>query len=195
MRMPWTLLVVLSWTGALPSVAYEIPEEGLISHWKLEKDGTDSWGPNHCQPKGDLTFEAGVDGFALRLDQNVTEFYQLYPPHTLNFTGASTATYLAWVQTIADCGPNQGRFFEQISSPCSDVLLDLHYNHARFLYEVGECDYDQPHGGPHQLNDGQWHLVVGVMNGTQALVYADGALMRGLHRFAPILLRWCDPGG
>ncbi|HTV41750.1 MAG TPA: DUF2341 domain-containing protein [Candidatus Sulfotelmatobacter sp.] len=103
-------------------------------------------------------------------------------PSALNPTGATPLTVVSWFQGAP--ADNPGRFQEIVGHSDSSYRLSLGQNTP-----VGELHFN-PGPGPElqagsaaqvitngfAVNDGNWHMVAGVTDGTNEFLYIDGSL-------------------
>jgi len=105
-------------------------------------------------------------------------------PAALNPTGASPLTVISWFQTGPADAP--GRFQEILGHSDSSYRLSLGQQNGGgdFHFNPGPGPELQFTSGSDvatngfAFNDGQWHMIAGVSDGTNEYLYLDGALAK-----------------
>jgi hypothetical protein len=113
----------------------------------------------------DSTNSAGFDG---------SSGYVAVPVNNLNLTGA--ITLIQWIQTPV--GGDSG-FRTTLGHSDSSYRLDLADGQPHF------ADSGPDIVSSLVINDGQWHQLVGVFDGTNQFLYVDGALAAGPYPSTP----------
>lgn len=170
----WMIYCVAALSGSGHVMACILPEDGLVSHWRFKKDGTDSWGTRPGVKIGTPDFEAGVDELTMRIDREENEGYTVVSRQTLDFTDAHETSYLGGRRTIL--GPKVVDLFITSSRPVVRSQWAFRETTGSFSTKLIGANGIKP-GSTHQLNDGHWHRGMGGGNGTVARLYAAGALM------------------
>ncbi|HLH56083.1 MAG TPA: DUF2341 domain-containing protein [Verrucomicrobiae bacterium] len=99
-------------------------------------------------------------------------------PSELNPTGASPLTLVSWVRGSPADSP--GRFQEIVGHGDSSYRLALGQNGADVHFNPGPgpelqfTNLQQMIAGGFTVNDGKWHMVAGVSDGTTETLYIDG---------------------
>jgi TolA-binding protein len=154
---------------------------GLLAHYQFEGDAVDTSG---LQPSADGTlfgnpnFEAGVFGLAIGLDGD-GDYVDCGNGSFFNITDRLTVT--AWIkvnefdkkyQTIISKGDNSWRLARVGDS--NNVEFACNGTAATRWTGVGEIPWAV--SGTASVNDGKWHHIAGVFDGTQLYLYIDGVL-------------------
>ncbi len=164
-------------TFAPEASAYTIPLDGLVSRWQAEGNAFDSHGPNDGTLVDGATFAVGMIGQAFSFNGVGARVLVPSDP-TLDFTGLWEGSFLAWVKTTREYDPgNSGKVIEQLGGICSTIDLGVARKTAVIAVEPTDCDPISAQGW-HDVNDGKWHLIAGVLTGTSLQSYTDGALQR-----------------
>ncbi|MBN2133714.1 MAG: PASTA domain-containing protein [Sedimentisphaerales bacterium] len=147
----------------------DLGPEGLLAHWKLDGDATDSAGANHGIVHGNPVWTTGkVDG-ALRLD-GVGDYVDCVNKAALSLTDQMTVA--AWVN-IAAVHPDWKSI---IAKGDSAWRLSTLPGQRKFHFGVGgPPDYPDV-DGVREVSLGQWHHVVGTYDGSTIRLYVDGVL-------------------
>ena len=160
------------------------PDEGkanrLVAWWKFDNDANDSAGTNHGSTHGDPTYVVGKFGRAINLDGD--DYVDFGNPDSLNF-GTGDWTVSAWIKTTQSGGaddPNRGTIFANGADEVGGIRIALILNDARLDMMTLTTDDDISNKvqatGTTQVNDGNWHHIVGMRNGSRLLLYIDGVL-------------------
>jgi hypothetical protein len=157
-------------------VASAVSSAGLVARYEFEGDVNDSNGSNHGTVIGVPTYPAGVSGQAIRLDgllDYVTIPGSNTPGGAFDFNEAITVA--AWIKvaafdtdfaTIISKGDDSWRLSrnvdnDQMEFACTGVTSSSVYGHI---------------AGSTSVDDGQWHHVAGVYDGSGLYLYIDGFL-------------------
>lgn len=146
-----------------------------LSSWTFNTNANDSVGTNN----GILQNGASIDnvdyatgGGSLNVD-GVNDYVDVGSPPEFNF-GSGDFTYMAWIKTSVVGGGNriiaQDRNLNQQRS-----LVYLAGNVASFRCRDSSGNMLNADGIT-PLNDGQWHHLAGVRNGSTGYIYVDGEL-------------------
>ncbi|MHC4175071.1 MAG: LamG-like jellyroll fold domain-containing protein, partial [Planctomycetota bacterium] len=148
---------------------------GLAGHYKLDQDATDSSGNNnHGALGGDPQWVAGKIGSALDFDGD--DYVDLGNPSQLDF-GTGSWSVSAWMKMPASTdnsnifskgGDNSGgiRYMLNVSETDDHkacLTLDDNVTKVQSTSSV-------------TVDDGQWHHIVGLRDGSSLRLYVDGAL-------------------
>ncbi len=169
------LLLAMGFTFSESTSQCVTPPSGLVSWWPGEGNANDIIASNHGTLQNGVSFAPGKVGNAFSFD-GVDDGISILKSSDLNL-GAGDFTITAWVKFTADF-PGSG-----------DVEIFLNYagiNYYSLMIEadgeraaVGFRDGNSNHirlVGTTSLNDGQWHFLTGLRNGTTGLIYVDGIL-------------------
>ena len=154
---------------------------GLVAHYDFEGDAVDISGfqpPADGTIVGNPTFESGVFGQAINLDGN-GDYVNCGNESYFDITERITVT--AWIkvnefdkkyQTIIAKGDNSWRLARVGDS--NNVEFACNGTAATRWTGVGEIPWAVL--GTTSVNDGKWHHIAGVFDGTQLYLYIDGVL-------------------
>jgi len=181
--------VPLKTEGQVDSQAGQASEEirqdrkRLVASWKLDNDANDSAGVNHGSIHGDPAFVAGKLGQAISLDGD--DHVDCGNASELNF-GTSDWTLSAWINTTQtgtnedDEQMNRGTIFANGGDEVGGIRIALILNDARLDMMTLTTDDNISNKvqttGTTQVNDGNWHHIVGMRHGSRLLLYIDGVL-------------------
>lgn len=154
----------------------------LVAWWKFENDANDSAGANHGTVHGNPVYVDGKVGRAISFDGN--DYVDCGKPDSLNF-GAGDWTISVWIKTTqAGTEPaNRGTIFANGGDEAGGIRYALAVNEEYLGTLVLTTDndiYKVQAFGKTAVNDGNWHLVLGMRNADQLRVYVDGALDGGV---------------
>ncbi|MEW8660421.1 MAG: FG-GAP-like repeat-containing protein, partial [Candidatus Thiodiazotropha endolucinida] len=149
---------------------------GLLGHWTLDSDATDSSGSSH---DGTLTNGASIDNPGssnpigdgnLNLD-GFNDFVQLNT-HVSSFSGLSEGTIAAWINT-SDTGLQAIFSISDNADFDSSVVLGM--DNGRIFFDVGNNGfYSLSVETNAAYADGTWHHVAVTVDGSGNSVYIDG---------------------
>ena len=154
---------------------------GLVAHYEFEGDAVDTSG---FQPAadglivGNPTYGPGVFGWAVGLDSD-GDYVDCGNGSYFDITEQITVT--AWIkvnefdkkfQTIISKGDNSWRLARVSDS--NNVEFACNGTAATKWTGVGEIPWAV--SGRRNVNDGKWHHIGGVFDGTRLYLYIDGAL-------------------
>jgi tetratricopeptide (TPR) repeat protein len=154
----------------------------LIALWDFDYGGAhDSCGESHGQLNGYLDWVTGHRGKGLALSLEGSGFVSVDNESTFDIAGEIAVA--AWIkvhtfdrqwQAIVTKGDSAWRLAREsdentLSFHCTGVTSNNNGRHSNFGVE-----------GNMNVNDGQWHHVVGVYDGSKIYLYVDGALDRSL---------------
>jgi hypothetical protein len=142
----------------------EPSQAGLIGHWKFDGDARDYSGlGNHGTIGGNPTFVAGKVGTnALNLDGS--DYVAI--DGVVNDITSTNITLSVWVKTTQS---SEGNVFAANDSTSGYALLFGVQGGNPYRWDGGDAQY------PPVVNDGQWHLLTYVRNGSTGYIYVDGA--------------------
>jgi len=146
---------------------------GLVGHYKLDQDATDSSGNNnHGTLGGDPQWTAGKIGGALAFDGD--DYVDLGNPSQLDF-GTASWSVSAWVKMpattdnrniFAKGGDNTGgiRYMLNVSETDDHKACLTLDDNATKVQSTSSATVD----------DDQWHHIVGIRDGSSLRLYVDG---------------------
>jgi hypothetical protein len=146
-----------------------VPSTGLVAHWKLDGDATDSAGTSHGTVRGNPVWATGKVDRALRLD-GVDDYVDCGNKAALNLT--SRITVAAWVNITAV--PSDHRAV--ISKGDSAWRISTLQSQRKFHFAVGGAPDWPAADGSQEVAAGQWHHVAGTYDGAAIRLYVDGVL-------------------
>ena len=166
------------WSFTTSSQVFEEDEEGLIAHWKLD-DGSglvtvDSSLNSHIGVlMNGPTWATGFTGSALSFDGgNDSVTFDTGP--ALN--GPTDFTLSAWIKTSSATEQVilQQRSGFGTSGYNGQYQFKINANGTVGFFVFGNSAYQYDFGTTATVNDGQWHFVSAVRDGTNGLIYIDG---------------------
>jgi tetratricopeptide (TPR) repeat protein len=154
---------------------------GLVAHYEFEGDAVDTAGlqpPVNGTLIGNPTFEAGVFGLAIGLDGD-SDYVDCGNGSFFNITDRLTVT--AWIkvgqfdkqyQTIISKGDNSWRLARagksnKIEFACNGTAANKWNGTGEVPWAVTSVT---------DVNDGKWHNIAGVFDGSGLYLYVDGIL-------------------
>lgn len=155
--------------------------DSLLAHYQFEGDSVDTSGlqqPANCTLFGNPTFGAGVFGLAISLDGD-GDYVDCGNGSFFNITDRLTVT--AWIkvgqfdkqyQTIISKGDNSWRLARAGKS--SRIEFACNGTAANKWNGTGEVPWAVT--GVTDVNDGNWHHIAGVFDGSGLYLYVDGIL-------------------
>ncbi len=146
---------------------------GLVAHYKLDQDATDSSGNNnHGTLGGDPQWVAGIKDGALDLDGN--DYVDCGNPSQLDF-GTASWSISAWINMPAST--DQMLIFSKGGDSGGGIRYMLSMgetdDHKACLTLDDNADKVQSTGSI-TVDDGQWHHIVGMRDGNMLRLYVDG---------------------
>ncbi|MHC4189334.1 MAG: LamG-like jellyroll fold domain-containing protein [Planctomycetota bacterium] len=165
------------WLESDSVVANVIPDPaGLVAHYKLDGDATDSSGNNyHGIEKGGPTYVAGKFGQAIHLDG----FDDYVAIQNFNYasSGYPEVSVCAWVRTNDDNG--QIASFDRSDNWRMEIGGEYAGGPGLVGWEVytstGQMDTgEHGPGNTRRVDDGQWHHLAGVFDNGTLTIYIDG---------------------
>jgi len=159
--------------------AQAAPIAGLIAHYEFENNLTDSVGGSTGTGFGAISYEAGVSGQALNLDNGPTSnvFYVNEYAQLRTLTLGSEFTVSHWVRLDSNAYAHSGAAFSAGLQTVSglfrvSVTADLEVG-------VGISQPPSSSGGVASvwIGDGEFHHVASTFQGNQISLFVDGALV------------------
>jgi RHS repeat-associated protein len=169
-------------TGLGDGVSLPPPTTNRVAWWKGEGTGADEQGTNPGILRNGVSFAAGFAGQAFRFDGVDDE---------IGFTSAVgrfgfQATVELWIKTTSTRRETimSDRLTCTLTTPASAAAWELQLNaNGTVGFSVGGPD---PYNGTtivsagvgttHPVNDGQWHRIAAVRDGSEQRLYLDGQL-------------------
>ncbi|MBW8042472.1 MAG: LamG domain-containing protein, partial [Planctomycetes bacterium] len=154
---------------------------GLVAHYEFEGDAVDTSGfqqPAEGTLVGNPTFEAGVLGRGINLDGE-SDYVNCGNKSSFNLTNQLTVA--AWIkvnefdkkyQAIITKGDNSWR----LGRAGSSNNIEFACNGTAITRWTGWGVVPWSVLGTTSVNDGKWHHIVGVFDGTGLFLYIDGGL-------------------
>ncbi|MES9926148.1 MAG: FG-GAP-like repeat-containing protein, partial [Candidatus Thiodiazotropha endolucinida] len=149
---------------------------GLLGHWTLDTNTTDSSGNSH---DGTLTNGASIDNPGssnpigdgnLNLD-GFNDFVQLNT-HVSSFSGLSEGTIAAWINTSSS---GLQAIFSITDTNDFDSLVILGTDNGRIFFDVANNNfYSLSVETNARYDDGSWHHVAVTVDGSGNSIYIDG---------------------
>ena len=145
------------------------PPSGMVSWWPGDDNADDIQGSNNGTLQGSATFAAGKVQEAFSLNGNGA-YVRITDTGSLNFEG-SDFSIDAWIQTTASV---QMHIYSSAwnFNPLVLLLVSPDSHAEFFIRDNSGTELDAI--GITALNDGHWHHLTGIRNGTTALIYVDG---------------------
>ena len=136
---------------------------GLVSYYKFNGDANDSVNGNHATEVGGPTYNPGFHGQAIDLDGN-DDYVDCGNDSSFNITDSITLSALI-----------KGTFnngWDGIIAKGYDWMLSRGIGDEAVFFCIGVGSVL----GTTNINDNQWHHVVGVYDGLRLFLYVDGKL-------------------
>ncbi len=167
----------------------QFPEDGVVGYWSFD-DGTingknvkDVLGDNDGVLEGNPDSVKGKVGKGLKFDS--TNFVHIQGTDTLNFNGAETMSVAAWINGDTD-SPVDGAI---AGVCCGTIVAQRDANGWALRYDGrnagSELEFITQPGwqgdggfGVAALPKGEWHHLVGVVDGNKKFLYLDGKLAK-----------------
>lgn len=147
------------------------PLSGLVGWWRAEGNATDSIGTNNGILRGTATFGPGEVGQAFSFDG--TSGYVLVPNSPSLDTFSNSLTVELWVKPNSQTTNAEWKGIVCKGSTSWRLQATSGASSATFS-ATGLSPQDLP--GTRNINDGQWHHVAAVYDGTNVYLYVDGSL-------------------
>jgi hypothetical protein len=165
------LTILAGWS----SVEAQIVKDGLVGYWSLDKSAVegkkvkDLVGANDGEIKGDPKSVGGKLGEALEFD-GVDDHVVIPNNDALNF-GTGDFTVCVWVKTTAVTGRWAQRhdIVGKGDPSISGYAISADSNKG-FFWVGGAGEFS----GTTEINDGEWHYIVGVRKSSECFIYVDG---------------------
>ncbi|MDQ4121863.1 MAG: FG-GAP-like repeat-containing protein, partial [Acidobacteriota bacterium] len=144
------------------------PPSNLISWWAAENTANDIWSSNHGTTAGDLGYVTGKVGQSFTMDGS-GDYVNI--ANESPFDLSSAITIESWVKVNAFTSP-----YAPIAVK-GDTAWRMQRNASTNVAAFGTTglsNVDQ--AGATNINDGRWHHVAVVFNGSTKFLYVDGAL-------------------
>jgi hypothetical protein len=161
--------------GALPVIT-----NGLVAHYAFENNLTDSVGGSTGIGFGAISYEAGVDGQALNLDNGPTNdvFYVNEYAQLQTLTLGSEFTVSHWVRLDSNAYAHSGASFSAGRQDTAPGWLRVGVTTG---LEV-DVSLSQPPSssggvGSVDIGDGEFHHVAATVQGSQISLFVDGSLV------------------
>jgi hypothetical protein len=140
---------------------------GLVGWWPGEGNANDVFGANNGTLVGSASFAAGEVGQAFSFDGNG---YVSIPDSPLLDSLTNSITIELWLKTDQMTSDWTGIVAKGNSAWALQATPGA--NTVDFNVSLGAGDLS----GSRSINDGQWHHVAGVYDGTNMFLYVDGTL-------------------
>ena len=148
---------------------------GLVGHYKLDQDATDSSGNNnHGTMGGDPKWTTGKIGGALNFDGD--DYVDLGNPSQLDF-GTASWSVSAWIKMPATT--DNRNIFAKGGDDTGGIRYMLNVNESEDHKACLTVDDDATKvqsTSSVTVDDDQWHHIIGIRDGSSLLLYVDGAL-------------------
>src|SRR3954468_21086257 len=168
-------LSILVFTSVFQAQTCNPAPIGLISWWMADGNALDARSGANGTLRNGATFGAGQVGQAIifdGIDDSVDTSGS--PISSLNFN-ANDFTIEAWVKT-SSTGTTRTIYGNGYNLDPVVLLRIEADNRARFLIRDNAGTPDDILGTTTTLNDGSWHHIAGVRQGTTAKLFVDGVL-------------------
>jgi TolA-binding protein len=151
---------------------------GLVARYEFEGEANDISGTNHGTSYGNPAYVAGVSGQAINLDGNGDYVNCGKAP---SFDLANQFTVAAWIkvgtfdkkyQTIIAKGDNSWR----LAQASGTDNIEFACNGTAITRWTGKGEVPWSVSGTTGVNDGKWHHIAGVFDGSGLYLYIDGIL-------------------
>ncbi|OWK38305.1 LamG-like jellyroll fold domain-containing protein [Fimbriiglobus ruber] len=147
-----------------------------FAHWRFD-DGSgtttaDASGNNHPGTIANATWTTGVSGSALSFNGSTAKVTFGTGP---SLNGTTDFTLAAWVRTTAT---TNGVIVQQrdANGYVGEYRFSVASDGTVHLMVYGSTGYQYDFGTTQAVNDGQWHQVTAVRQGTNGYLYIDGTL-------------------
>lgn len=190
-----TLMVfILSLTASL--VNAQFPEDGVVAYWSFD-EGTivgdtvsDVLGDNDGVLEGNPISVDGKVGKALEF--NGENFVHIEGTDTLDFNGAEAITVAAWIN-----GDSTSPVVGVVAVCCGSIIAQRDANGWALRFDGrnsgAELEFITQPGwqgdggfGIPVFPEGQWHHIVGIIDGGKKYIYADGDLAKDVDYNGPM---------
>lgn len=168
------MAAVLAWGLAAGGVVSGgAAEPGLVGHWKLDGNASDSAGGNHGTIFGDPTWANDPQrGWCLDLDGQ-DDYVDVGEDSSLTFDDAITVA--CWIKVR-----RFDRNWNAIITKGDDWVLARTRDDDRVAFLcLGLTGGGWPEVYSNDVNDGEWHHIAGAYDGEELCLYQDGARVAG----------------
>jgi expansin (peptidoglycan-binding protein) len=171
------LLVVLAYAPPASAQTCTPAPVGLIAWWNADNNALDSRGRSNGALRNGTTFAAGQNGQAFSFDGvNDSIDTSAAPNPNLNF-GGNNFTIEAWVNFTSTGGLRTVYGVGYSTNPF--VLFAINASDRAEFRIRDNAGVALNVAGTTALNDGVWHHIAGVREGTTARLYVDGTQQGG----------------
>lgn len=170
-----------------PIVNAQFPTDGVVGYWSFDagtisgKNVKDQLGKNDGELDGNPKVVAGKVGNGLEFDSN--NFVHIPGTDTLDFNGAEAITVAAWVKGASD-KPVDGAV---AGTCCGTIVAQRDVNGWALRFDGrnagAELEFITQPGwqgdggfGASALPKGEWHHIIGIVDGNKKYLYVDGKL-------------------
>ncbi len=176
-------------TSTLTPTPTPTPIPGRVGHWKFNEGSgmtaADSSGTgNNGTLTGTPTWSTGKLGQALDFDGHGSGDYVSVPNHSsINFGASQNFTISAWVKST-EASNSYPAIVHKLANPGGirtswDLVMDS-VSSYKPMFEVWVSNVFYQVTGPTPINDGAWHHVVGMRQGSTIFLYQDGVFAGSL---------------
>jgi len=145
----------------------------LVSEWRAEGNALDSAGTNHGIAQGGLSYTTGIVGQAFHFN-GTNAGISVVNNATLNYLGGDFSI-MTWLRFTSHFPAGNNLFLNY--GGLQTYFIGLNTADQPFLYARDNTADSVSVTGPTALNDGDWHHIAAVRNGTTGLLYVDGSLV------------------
>jgi hypothetical protein len=172
---------VLIWIHVSAQSSCVIPQPGIVSWWRGEGTGLDAVGINQGTVMGGGGFALGKVGRAFSFSGSGDDFIglpvNLFPMPKLDQHGNAPFSFETWFKTTAS-----GVIFGQQDQPPFNTVLSgnvaaLYVGTNGLLYAEFFWGAENPLQSTNRVADGVFHHVAVTHDGTQQILYLDGAVV------------------
>ncbi len=180
----WMTILSIIWiAGTAVSAEADVYDpakcpSGMISYWRAEGNGSDSYGSNNGSMSGGATFAAGQVGQAFSLDGD-GDYISL--PNSSSLKPDPDFTVCAWIRTTGTGSRAIMTNYEK-PNPGPEGELGFHFHlenqgaglHTANLQINQHCGCSCDTTAMTTVNDDHWHHVAAVHYGSTVEYYIDG---------------------
>lgn len=168
------LAMAMCVTAAAPAAGATITN-GLVANWEFEGNTSDSVGSAHGTAFGGTSYVAGASGGQALSFDGTTGYVAIDGLSYAANAGPAQLTISAWVNTTYAGGGNNWAILDFDRSEFFHLSLN---GAGRFLFATSSLSggIDDFRSAGSSYNDGAWHHVTAVYDGTDKFLYVDGAL-------------------
>ena len=177
-----SVLALVLMTAGLASAMAADPN--LVGHWKLDGNANDSTGSNHGTLIGNPTWANDPQrGWCLDLDGN-GDYVDVGDAPSLTFT--EEITVACWIKVR-----KFDRNWSAIVAKGDDWVLARTRDDSRVAFLcLGLTGGGWPEVYSGDVNDGNWHHIAGVYDGSKLSMYQDGSCVDAKSLHGPINRNW-----